>query len=66
MSTQKKPDRAQGNDTPLEGTATQSWKSHCCYSHDWPYFRDPVHPYDYSGDWSLEKEWEERADGKSR
>jgi hypothetical protein len=34
------------------------WNS--CYAHNWPYFRDPVHPYSYSEDWDLEDEWNER------
>jgi hypothetical protein len=35
-------------------------QSNCCYSHDWPYFREPVHPHDYSEDWNLEEEWNEK------
>lgn len=36
-------------------------QSNCCCAHDWPYFKDPLHPYDYSGDWDLEEEWRMRA-----
>jgi hypothetical protein len=37
-------------------------QSNCCYSHDWPYFTEPVPPYDYSKDWDLEEEWNRRQD----
>lgn len=35
-------------------------QSHSCYSHSWPYFKTPVHPYDYSEDWDLDEEWNKR------
>jgi hypothetical protein len=35
-------------------------QSNCCYSHDWPCFIEPVHPYDYSEDWNLEEEWDKK------
>lgn len=34
--------------------------SNCCYAHDWPYFRDPVPPYDYGDDRDLDAEWRMR------
>ncbi len=40
--------------------------AHSCFAHNWPYFRDPVHPYDYSEDWELEKEWNMRQAEKSK
>ena len=37
-----------------------------CYSHNWPYFRQPVYPYDHSGDWELEDEWNRRLEQKTK
>ncbi len=39
-------------------------QSHCCYAHNWPYFKEPIPPYDYSDDDDLEREWKERESGK--
>ncbi len=66
VTPQKERDREAGDGVSLEGYAVQFWHSNCCYSHDWPYFREAVHPYDYSGDWDLEKEWKRRSILRSR
>lgn len=65
-SAEKGREREAGNGVSSEDDAVQFRHSNCCYSHDWPYFREPVHPYDYSGDWDLEKEWKRRAILRSR
>lgn len=40
--------------------ASEFPQSNCCYSHDWPYFKEPVPPYDPSTEWDLEEEWNKR------
>lgn len=56
----KQPNQECETGSATYGRQYPSVESHCCCAHDWPYFRDPVHPYDYSADWDLEIEWNER------
>ncbi len=48
-----------------ESGSQEGSESHSCYAHNLPYFKDPVHPYDYSEDWDLEEEWNRRQFGNA-
>lgn len=67
MKTEKASRERKNDAAPTDDShVTNSPQSHCCYSHDWPYFKEPVHPYDYSEDCDLEEEWNrKRAAGKA-
>ncbi|MHC1730024.1 MAG: (deoxy)nucleoside triphosphate pyrophosphohydrolase [Syntrophobacteraceae bacterium] len=43
-----------------------SHRSHCCFAHNRPYFKEPVLPFDDSDDWDLHREWNERQPGKNK
>jgi hypothetical protein len=44
----------------VDNASNDAAESHSCYAHNQPYFKNPVHPYDYTGDWDLEDEWNRR------
>jgi hypothetical protein len=64
MKTSEITQNLENDATPALNTdLSQLTQSNSCYSHNYPYFNEPVHAYDYSEDWNLEEEWNARKFG---